>query len=89
MSRDIIQSAAENTSDTCRDFRRGVIISPAAIGDCLLMLPLARFMKERLRLGSIDMIGHCDYVGFYPGRTGGLYPAPGQQIRTETICANT
>lgn len=59
----------ENENDKCRDFRRGVIITPAAIGDCLLMLPLARYMKDTLSLGAIDMIGHHDYVGFYPGRT--------------------
>ncbi len=53
----------------CRDGNRGVIISPGALGDGLLMLPLAKFMKESLPLGRMDFIGHADYLHFYPGRT--------------------
>jgi len=52
-----------------RDDRRGVIISPGALGDGVLMLPLARFMKEAVGLTRLDFIGHRRYTEFYPGRT--------------------
>ena len=49
--------------------QRGVILQPGAIGDCILTLPLAEFMKDSLRLGGIDILGHTEYIGFLPGRT--------------------
>ncbi|MBN1125608.1 MAG: glycosyltransferase family 9 protein [Sedimentisphaerales bacterium] len=52
-----------------RPERNGVIISPGALGDNLLMLPLARFMKQSLGLDRVDFIGHTEYIHFYPGRT--------------------
>jgi heptosyltransferase III len=47
----------------------GVIIHPGAVGDCLLTLPLAAYMKKNLGLARLDFIGHMDYIEFYPGRT--------------------
>ncbi|MBN1817499.1 MAG: glycosyltransferase family 9 protein [Sedimentisphaerales bacterium] len=52
-----------------RPERNGVIISPGALGDNLLMLPLARFMKQSLGLDRVDFIGHTESICFYPGRT--------------------
>jgi heptosyltransferase-3 len=49
--------------------RRGVIITPGALGDSLLMLPLAQFMKQTLGLHQLEMIGHLHHIGFYLGRT--------------------
>ncbi|MHC4655655.1 MAG: glycosyltransferase family 9 protein [Planctomycetota bacterium] len=49
--------------------QRGVILQPGAIGDCILTLPLAEFMKDSLRLGGIDILGHTEYIGILPGRT--------------------
>jgi heptosyltransferase-3 len=49
--------------------RRAVIIQPGAVGDCILTLPLAAFIKKRLELGSVDLIGRTDYTGYFPGRT--------------------
>ena len=49
--------------------RRGVILQPGAIGDCILTLPLAEFMKNCLGLGGIDILGHTEYIGILPGRT--------------------
>jgi heptosyltransferase-3 len=46
-----------------------VILQPGAIGDCILTLPLAEFMKEHLDLGGVDMIGHTEYIGILPGRS--------------------
>lgn len=69
MEKDIIELVKGAEEKACRDSRTGVIISPGAMGDCLLMLPLAKFMKQILQLGGIDFIGHTDYIEFYPGRT--------------------
>jgi heptosyltransferase-3 len=49
--------------------KRALIIQPGAIGDCILTLPLAAFMKNALHLGSVDFLGHTEYVGIFPGRT--------------------
>jgi hypothetical protein len=49
--------------------RQTAIIHPGAIGDCVLILPLAQYLKETLGYHCIDLIAHSDYVRFYPGRT--------------------
>ncbi len=48
---------------------RGLILQPGAIGDCILTLPLAAYMKDSLQLGGVDILGHTDHVGFLPGRS--------------------
>lgn len=48
---------------------RGLILQPGAIGDCILTLPLAAYMKDSLQLGGIDILGHTEHVGFLPGRS--------------------
>lgn len=48
---------------------RGLILQPGAIGDCILTLPLAAYMKDFLQLGGVDILGHTDHVGFLPGRS--------------------
>jgi heptosyltransferase-3 len=62
----IRQKVAEVTRQTQR---RAVILQPGAIGDCVLTLPLAQFMKDSLGLGGIDILGHTEYIGILPGRT--------------------
>ncbi len=69
MAKDILQLVSEKEDQACRDNRRGVIICPGAVGDCLLTLPLAGFIKKSLGLGGIDFIGHTEYIDFYPGRS--------------------
>jgi heptosyltransferase-3 len=60
-----------------KDFiRQAAIIHPGAIGDCILVLPLAQYLKKTLGFHCIDLIAHSDYVRFYPGRT------PVDQIRS-------
>jgi heptosyltransferase-3 len=49
--------------------QRGVILQPGAIGDCILTLPLAEFMKETVCRGGIDVIGRTEYTGILPGRS--------------------
>jgi heptosyltransferase-3 len=49
--------------------RRALIIQPGAIGDCILTLPLAQFIIDRLKVGAVDMLGRADYISYFPGRT--------------------
>lgn len=50
-------------------YRKGLILHPGAIGDCLLALPTASLMKQRLGIEQVDWIGHTEYIEFYPGRS--------------------
>jgi ADP-heptose:LPS heptosyltransferase len=49
--------------------RKGLILHPGAIGDCLLALPTASFLKQRLGVEQVDWIGRTEYIEFYPGRS--------------------
>lgn len=49
--------------------KKGLIIHPGAIGDCILTLPLAAFMKTAMGLGEVHLAASSDYTGFYPART--------------------
>ncbi|MHC4645017.1 MAG: glycosyltransferase family 9 protein [Planctomycetota bacterium] len=66
---DILELLREEGAEAARKAHRGLILQPGAIGDCLLTLPLAAFMKNRLGLGSVDLLGHTEYIGILPGRT--------------------
>ncbi len=68
-SNDIFDEIREKSAQAERMSMRALIIHPGAVGDCLLALPLARFLKDSLGLGGVDLMAHMDYVGFYPGRT--------------------
>jgi ADP-heptose:LPS heptosyltransferase len=65
----ILDLLREKGAEAARQMQRGLILQPGAIGDCILTLPLAAFMKESLRLGGIDILGHTEYMGILPGRT--------------------
>ena len=68
----MMKADIENSSGRkrpCKPPKRGLIINPGAIGDCLLTLPLAKFMKDTLALDGIDLSANSDYTHFYPGRT--------------------
>lgn len=69
MTKDIFQLVQEQEDLADRNRRRGCIICPGAIGDCLLTLPLASFLKTAYDLGGVDFIGRTEYIDFYPGRT--------------------
>ena len=66
---DILDLLREKGAEVARRAQREVIIQPGAIGDCILTLPLVAFMKEALGLGSVDILGHTEYVGILPGRS--------------------
>ena len=52
-----------------RNIRKAAIIHPGAIGDCVLTLPLAAFLKKTIGFHQVDLIGRTEYIGFYPART--------------------
>jgi heptosyltransferase-3 len=66
---DILRLLREKGAEVARRALRGVILQPGAIGDCVLTLPLAQFMKDCLGLGGVDILGHTEYIGIFPGRT--------------------
>jgi hypothetical protein len=66
---DILNDVEDNEEEASRRARRGLVLQPGAIGDCILTLPLIAFMREALALGSVDIVGHAEYVGFLPGRS--------------------
>lgn len=65
----ILDLLREKGAEAARQAQRGVILQPGALGDCVLTLPLAQFMKDSLGLGGIDIIGHTEHIGILPGRT--------------------
>lgn len=66
---DILDLLRAESIEAERKAQRALIIQPGAIGDSILTLPLAAFIKDSLRLGGIDVLGHTEYVGILPGRT--------------------
>jgi len=65
----ILTLLMEKGAEVAREAQRGVILQPGSIGDCVLTLPLAEFMKDCLGLGGVDILGHTEYIGILPGRT--------------------
>ena len=49
--------------------KKAAIIHPGALGDCILSLHIARFLKNVLGFPTIHFIGQTHYTGFFPGRT--------------------
>ncbi|OHB63596.1 MAG: hypothetical protein A2168_05345 [Planctomycetes bacterium RBG_13_50_24] len=66
---DIFELVRQKSAEAVRKMQRGLILQPGAIGDCILTLPLAAYMKDALDLGGIDILGHTEYIGFLPGRS--------------------
>jgi ADP-heptose:LPS heptosyltransferase len=66
---DILDLLRKESAEAARKMQRGLILQPGAIGDCILTLPLAAFVKDTLQLGGIDVLGHTEYVGILPGRS--------------------
>jgi len=66
---DILSLLEAKGAQVARETHRGVILQPGALGDCILTLPLVKAMKDALSLGGVDMLGHTDYIGMFPGRS--------------------
>lgn len=69
MDKDFFELVNDHESDACKASRLGVLITSGAIGDCILALPLVDFVKNKLGLGGIDIIGRSEYIDFYPSRS--------------------
>jgi ADP-heptose:LPS heptosyltransferase len=69
MPDDIINLLNEKEAAARKNMRCGAMIGPGAIGDSILMLPLAAAIKDSLALGRMDFIGNAEYIEFYPNRT--------------------
>jgi len=66
---DILELVRQKSAEAVKKTQRALILQPGAIGDCILTLPLAAYMKDALGLGGIDILGHTEYIGFFPGRS--------------------
>ncbi len=66
---DILELLRKESAAVLKKAQRALIVQPGAIGDCILTLPLAAFLKKQLGLGSIDMLGHTEYIGIFPERS--------------------
>jgi heptosyltransferase-3 len=66
---DILDLLKQQGEQALKKSRRALIIQPGAIGDCILTLPLAQFIIDRLKVGAVDMLGRADYISYFPGRT--------------------
>lgn len=53
----------------CQEPRKGIILHAGAIGDCLLTLPLAAFIKRTCGLTQMHYMGRLDAAGFYSRRS--------------------
>jgi len=56
-------------SFTCPIPRKGLILHSGAVGDCLLTLPLAAFMKRACGLAQVHFMGRFEAAGFYLRRS--------------------
>ncbi len=66
---DILALLEAKGAQVAKETQRAVILQPGALGDCILTLPLVKILKEGLNLGGVDIIGHTEYIGIFPGRT--------------------
>jgi heptosyltransferase-3 len=66
---DILALLEATGAEMAKEAQRAVILQPGALGDCILTLPLVKFMKDGLNLGGVDIIGHTEYIGMFPGRS--------------------
>jgi len=62
-----ILSSAETESHKLSN--RALIIQPGAIGDCVLMLPVAEFIKKAFKIGTVTMLGRSQYMEYFPARS--------------------
>jgi len=66
---DIFNLLRLREAQAAASLQRALIIQPGALGDCILTLPLAEFMKTALHLTRIDLLSNTEYTGILPGRT--------------------
>ena len=49
--------------------RKALIIQPGAVGDCLLTLPLVRYLRRERGLNRVDLMGHTQRLQYLQSRT--------------------
>ncbi|MDD5458792.1 MAG: glycosyltransferase family 9 protein [Phycisphaerae bacterium] len=69
MPDDILQLVTKREKATLAASQRAVILQPGALGDCILTLPLAEFLKNFLNAAAVDFLGRSEYISFFPSRT--------------------
>lgn len=68
-NQDILSMVKEAEKQARRLAAQALIIQPGAIGDCILTLPLAEFLKTHFGIGTVLMLGRSHYIEYFPGRT--------------------
>jgi ADP-heptose:LPS heptosyltransferase len=63
------ESSEKNSNNVSLRPQRCLILQPSAVGDCILTLLLAKFLKDSLNLSEIRIVGHTEYLSIFPGRT--------------------
>ncbi len=66
---DILKLLSTAESDADRLSTRALIIQPGAIGDCVLTLPVAEFIKKTFKIGTLAMLGRSHYMLYMPTRS--------------------
>ena len=68
--RDILNMLSSAEKESRKTANRAMIIQPGAIGDCVLTLPIAQFLKKTLDIGTITILGRSNYMEYFPTRSG-------------------
>ncbi|MCD4831766.1 MAG: glycosyltransferase family 9 protein [Anaerohalosphaeraceae bacterium] len=67
--KDILDLWAQAQARQDRLSTKALIIQPGAIGDCILTLPLAAMMKDKLNVGIVKILGRSSYIDYFLGRS--------------------
>lgn len=66
---DILKLLSNAESTAGRLASRALIIQPGAIGDCVLTLPVAEFIRKTFKIGTVTMLGRSQYMLYLPTRS--------------------
>jgi ADP-heptose:LPS heptosyltransferase len=66
---DILKLLSTAEADADRKSTRALIIQPGAIGDCVLTLPVAEFIRKAFKIGTLAMLGRSQYMLYLPTRS--------------------
>jgi len=66
---DILKLLSTAEADADRLSTRALIIQPGAIGDCVLTLPVADFIRKTFKIGTLSMLGRSQYMLYLPTRS--------------------
>ena len=69
MKQNIFYTPQDYCNSRLSKIRKALIIHPGAMGDCILTLRLAEFLKQKLRINFLEFAGNIDYISFFQGRT--------------------